>query len=271
MSRSLPPKCLAAMIAVEALPGTPLYGGSVQAVLDRALADAESYRAAGVDALVLENSFDLPYVKPPLAPEVVEVMRTVASEVRKIFAGPIGLQMLEAANLEALEIAAATDLDFIRVEGYVFAHIGGAGLIEGCAGKVLRRRRGLGVEHIRVFGDIKKKHCAHALTADLDLSEHARQAEFFLTDGHIVTGPRTGAEPQVDDLKAVRRVAAKPVWIGSGMTPENLARLFPCADGFIVGSTFREGGAFRGRLDPDRLARFMTAFRDLKSSSTLEY
>ena len=46
--------------------------------------------------------------------------------------------MLEAANEAALEIAHAADLDFLRVEGYVFAHVGGAGLIEGCAGKLLR-------------------------------------------------------------------------------------------------------------------------------------
>ena len=39
--------------------------------------------------------------------------------------------MLEAANETALEIAHVADLDFIRVEGYVFAHIGGAGIIEG--------------------------------------------------------------------------------------------------------------------------------------------
>lgn len=270
MARKLPSKCLAAMIAVEALPGTPLYGGSVAAIVDRAVADAEIYRGAGVDALVLENSFDLPYVKPPLALEIVSAMEEVARAVRAVFSGPIGLQMLEAANLEAIELAVAADLDFIRVEGYVFAHIGGAGLIEGCAGRVLRRRKELGAEHIRVFGDIRKKHCAHALTADLPITEHARQAEFFLSDGHIVTGPRTGAEPQVEDLRAVTSVASKPVWIGSGVTPENLPTLFPEADGFIVGSYFRTHGDFRGRLEEGRLACFMDAFRDLKSSPPTE-
>lgn len=259
------------MIGVEALPGTPLYGGSVEAIVDQAASDAEAYRDAGADALVLENSFDLPYIRPPLPEVVLETMLLVAKTVREIFDGPIGLQLLEAANLDAMRLAAAADLDFIRVEGFVFAHIGGAGLIEGCAGKVLRLRRELGAEHLKVFGDIKKKHCSHALTGDLDLTEHARQAEFFLTDGHIITGPRTGAEPLVEDLEAVGRVAAKPIWIGSGVTPENLSRLFPHADGFIVGSTFREGGAFRGKLAPDRLERFMSTFRDLKSSTPEEY
>ena len=49
--------------------------------------------------------------------------------------------MLEAANDTALEIAHETDLDFLGVEAYVFAHVGGAALIEGCAGRILRRRR----------------------------------------------------------------------------------------------------------------------------------
>lgn len=259
------------MIAVEALPGTPLFRGSLAEIVDRAVADAEAYRAAGVDALMLENSFDLPYTRPPLSEAVLEGMGQVARAVRATFAGPIGLQLLEAANLDAIELAAAADLQFIRAEGYVFAHIGGAGLIEGCAGHLLRRRRAIGAEHIQVFADLKKKHCAHALTADLDLAEHARQAEFFLTDGHIVTGPRTGAEPRVEDLRAVRAVARRPVWIGSGVTPENLPHLFPEADGFIVGSTFREGGDFRGGLEVARLERFVDAFRCLKSSSVTEY
>jgi len=49
-----------------------------------------------------------------------------ARRFRNRFAGPIGLQVLEAASDTALEIAFEADLDFLRVEGYVFAHVGGA-------------------------------------------------------------------------------------------------------------------------------------------------
>src|SRR2546429_442220 len=161
--RFLPDKFLGAMIALLPLPGSPRYGGDDERIVAQALSDLRHYMQAGADAIILENSHDLPYIKPPLPLRAVELVKRIAREVRARFKGPIGIQMLEAANETALEIAHEADLDFIRVEGYVFAHVGGAGIIEGCAGKLLRRRKEWGCGHIKVFADIKKKHCSHAL------------------------------------------------------------------------------------------------------------
>ena len=262
--RTLPNKFLGAMIAVLPLPGAPRYGGDDRQILRQALSDLEHYARAGVDAIVLENSHDLPYIKPPLPARAVEVLKRVAVEVRRRFAGPVGLQVLEAANQTALEIAHGADLDFVRVEGYVFAHVGGAGLIEGCAGRILRRRKELGCEHIQVFGDVKKKHCSHALTGDLDILDEVKQAEFFLVDGVIVSGARTTEPPMLAELRRVKKHARVPVLIGSGMTLKNIKTYYPLADGFIVGSAFREGGRFLGPLEPGRLEAFMKVWRRLR-------
>jgi len=262
--RTLPDKFLSAMIAVLPLPGAPRYGGDDPQIVAQALADLDHYLNAGVDAVLLENSHDLPYIKPPLPPRAVEVMKQVAVEVRRRFAGPIGIQMLEAANETALEIAHEADLDFLRVEGYVFAHVGGAGLIEGCAGQLLRQRKALGCERIKVFGDVKKKHCSHALTGDLDILDEVKQAEFFLVDGVIVTGARTTEPPEVAELRGVKKHAYVPVLIGSGMRPDNIETYYPLADGFIIGSTFRRGGRFLGALEPERLEAFMKTFSRLR-------
>jgi membrane complex biogenesis BtpA family protein len=256
----LPKKFLAAMIAVLPLPGSPRYDGNDDRIVRQALSDLRHYTEAGVDALLLENSHDLPYIKPPLPARAIEVMTRVAGAVRNHFPGPIGIQMLEAANETALEIAHRARLDFLRVESYVFGHVGGAGWIDGCGGKLLRRRRELQCEHIQVFGDVKKKHCSHAVTADLDIVDEVKQAELFLVDGVIVTGPRTGESPSPAELRRVKRAASVPVIIGSGMTAENIRRYYPLADGFIVGSTFREGGRYLGMLDSARLKKFMRVF-----------
>jgi membrane complex biogenesis BtpA family protein len=262
--RILPDKFLAAMIGVLPLPGAPRYAGSGKAVISAALADLEEYVTAGVDVFVLENSHDIPYMKPPLNSLGIALMKRIANEVRSRFNGPLGIQLLEAANQSALEIACEADLDFVRVEGYVFAHIGGAGLIEGCAGQLARRRAELGCNHIKFFGDVKKKHCSHALTADLDIKDVVKQAEFFLVDGVVVTGPRTGEPPELKELRSVKRTAHVPVIVGSGMTSRNISEFMPWADGFIVGSTVREEGKFLGRLDPTRLRAFVGAFQEAR-------
>ena len=264
--RTLPKKSLAAMIAVLPLPGAPLYTGDPELVFRTAMSDLEHYICAGVDAIVLENSHDLPYIKPPLNQAGVDLMSRIATAVRARFPGPVGIQMLEAANETALRIACKADLDFLRVEGYVFAHVGGAGLIEGCAGKLLRLRKELGCEQIQVFGDVKKKHCSHALTGDLDIVDVVKQSEFFLVDGVIVTGARTAEPPCPEELRRVQAEARVPVLIGSGMTAENISTYYPLADVFIVGSTFREGGRFLGTLEPARLNEFVRAFRSQKQA-----
>ncbi len=265
--RALPPRFLAGMIALAPLPGSPRYGNDDADIRERALSNLSHYVDAGLDVIVLENSHDVPYVKPPFDARALSLVKEIAAEVRARFEGPIGLQLLEAANLEALEVAAECDLDFVRVEGYVFAHIGGAGLIEGCAGELLRLRSRLAAEGVLVFGDLHKKHCSHALTGDLDIVDELRQAEFFDVDGVIVTGDRTEVPPDAGELATVAAAARVPVIVGSGMTPENISTYMPHADGFIVGSCLRVDGRFMERLDPERLARFARAFRKARSAS----
>jgi uncharacterized protein len=258
--RILPPKFLAAMIAVLPLPGSPLYDGDDQNIMRQALADLDAYKSAGVDSVMFENDHDLPYIQPPLDETGIALMTGIAKEARKRFDGPIGVQMLEAANITSLEIAAGADLDYIRVEAYVFAHVGGSGIINGSAGKILRRRKALQAEHIKVFADVKKKHGSHSLTIDRDIQDEIKQAEFFRADGVIVTSKFTGINPDRDDLIKAKQASKLPVLIGSGMTADNIREYLPLADGFIVGSYFRKGGKFLEKLEPERLNGFMDVF-----------
>lgn len=258
--RTLPPKFLAAMVAVLPLPGSPLYDGDDQRVIDQALSDVDVYMKAGVDSILFENDHDLPYIQPPLDKKGIALMTKIVKAARERFDGPIGIQMLEAANVTSLEIAAEADLDYIRVEAFVFAHVGGSGIINGSAGKILRRRKELHAEDIKVFADVKKKHGSHSLTIDLDITDEIRQAEFFLADGVIVTSQFTGINPDKTDLLKAKSATQLPVIIGSGMTSENIKEYLPLADGFIVGSYFRKDGKFLEQLEPERLGRFMKVF-----------
>lgn len=265
-TKILPPKFLAAMVAVLPLPGSPFYDGDDQKAIDQALADLDIYKKAGVDSILFENDHDLPYIQPPLDDKGIALMTKIVKEARERFDGPIGIQMLEAANITSLEIAAEADLDYIRVEAFVFAHVGGSGIINGSAGKILRRRKELHAEHIKVFADVKKKHGSHSLTIDLDIKDEIMQADFFRADGVIVTSQFTGINPDKNDLVKAKNATKLPVLIGSGMTAENIQEYLPFADGFIVGSYFRQGGNFLEKLEPERLYAFMKVFVSARKS-----
>ncbi len=113
-----------------------------------------------------------------------------------------------------------------------------------------------------MFADIKKKHAAHAITADVSLAETARAAEFFSADGVIVTGAATGDPCAPADVAAVRDGASLPVLVGSGITPANLAQ-YARAQGFIVGSSVKRAGRWSNPLDVDATCAVARAFHAL--------
>jgi membrane complex biogenesis BtpA family protein len=253
------PRALIGVIHVGALPGTPGSRHSIAEVVEAAVAEARVYTAAGFSGLTIENTHDRPYLKGKAGPEIVAAMTVIGAEVRRASGLPLGVQILAGANNASMAVAHACGAAFVRVEGFVFAHVADEGWIESTAAELLRYRRAIGAEQVRVFADIKKKHSAHAVTADVDLAETARAAEFFKADGVIVSGAATGRPTDPDEVKAVSRAVGIPTLVGSGVTPENLARL-DGADALIVGSSVKDGGLWSNRLDEGRVLAVARAF-----------
>jgi hypothetical protein len=250
-------KPIIGMIHVDPLPGTPQFSRGMPEIIARAKAEAQIYKDAGIDALMIENMHDVPYLKQKAGPEIVGAMAVVGYEIKNVTGLPCGVQILAGANTEALGVALAAGLDFVRVEGFVFAHVADEGIIDGCAGDILRYRRQIGADDILVLTDIKKKHSAHALTVDVDVMETARAAEFFLSDGLIVTGTVTGAEVNLEELRNVKKEVNIPVLVGSGITPENVDRYLAIADALIIGSYFKKNGHWAEAVDLNRVQTLM--------------
>ena len=256
-------KPVVAMIHLEALPGTPASRMDLRAIEARAVAEAEIYRDAGVHGLMLENMHDTPYLRGGVGPEIVAAMAIISRKVKATSKLPCGIQILAAANTEALAVAHAAGLDFIRAEGFAFAHVADEGLIQSSAAELLRFRRRIGAERVQVWADIKKKHSSHAITADVGIGETAHAVEFMRGDAVIVTGAVTGDAPQRADVLAVKKKTSLPVYLGSGVTAANLKQFYAAADGFIVGSEFKEDGDWSRAVEPGRVEKFMAAHRKL--------
>jgi membrane complex biogenesis BtpA family protein len=255
------PKPVIGMIHVGALPGTPAATLPMSAIIDAAVEEAKVYLRTGVHGLMIENMHDTPYPRGATGPEIVAAMTAIARAVVAAAPVPCGIQILAAANREALAVAHAAGLAFIRAEGFAFAHVADEGVIQSCAADLLRYRRAIGAESVQVWADIKKKHSSHAITADVGIGETAHAVEFMRGDAVIVTGAVTGDPPRRSDIEEVKTHTALPVVLGSGVTAGNLGAFFPVADGFIVGSAFKQGGVWSAGLDPARLDRFMETYR----------
>ena len=247
------------MVHVGALPGAPASRATVRQLVDHAVEEARLYRDAGVHGIGIENMHDVPYLRGTVGPEIVAALTLIAHAVKETTALPCGIQVLAGANHEALAVAHGASLDFVRVEGFAFAHVADEGIIESSAASLLRYRRTIGAERVQVWADVKKKHASHAITADVGIGETAAAAEFMRADAVIVTGAVTGVMPDEGDITDVRCHCTRPLILGSGITAENLARYYGLADGFIIGSYFKTDGRWSETVDPHRVERLMSA------------
>lgn len=258
-------KALVGMVHVGALPGTPLSSRPMRAIIDQAVAEARLLADAGFDGIMIENMHDRPYLRQVVGPEIVSAMTAILDAVRAAIDKPLGVQILAGANREALAVALAGRAAFVRVENFVFAHVADEGLMpEAEAGPLLRYRREIGGEHVRIFADVKKKHSSHAITADLDIGRTAQAAAFFGADAVVVTGPITGEAASIEDIREVAAAVELPVAIGSGVTPDNLPAFWDLVDAFIVGSYIKQGGQWHHPPDPDRVKTLLRAANRLR-------
>src|SRR5207249_5013021 len=138
------PRALIGMVHVGALPGTPAHDHGFAALVETAVAEARMLNDAGFQGVMIENMHDRPYLRRAVGPEIVAAMTAIGREIRHAVPIPLGVQVLAGANREALAVAQACGAAFVRVEGFVFAHVADEGLIESDAAELLRYRRAIG-------------------------------------------------------------------------------------------------------------------------------
>jgi membrane complex biogenesis BtpA family protein len=136
-------------------------------------------------------------------------------------------------------------------------------LDRGCAADLLRKRKALGAEHIKLFADVDKKHSVSF--PGIDLATHIEWTEFYLADALIVSGRMTGAAPDLEKVRQAKGFAGeRPVLLGSGTTAENIAAFLEIADGAIVGSSLKVDGEATNPVDVERVRRYMAAVRAMR-------
>jgi len=246
------------MVHLAPLPGAPGWQGDWQAVLDRAITDAESLVDAPVDGLLVENYGDVPFHRSRVPAETVAAMTRAVSEIRRRVTLPVGVNVLRNDARAALAIAMAAGATFIRVNVHIGALLTDQGWIRGRAASTLRMRQRLGLR-VAILADVAVKHSVLPPGFDVVAAAHETW-ERGLADALIVSGPATGRAPDPAALTAIRTsLPEAPLVIGSGVSSMNAAALLPLCDGVIAGSDLEQGGRAGGRVDPLRAKAFVDA------------
>ncbi len=129
----MPPRFIG-VVHLPPLPGGPRPSPGLDAVIERAVADAETLARGGADGLVVENLGDAPFAAEQVDPYTIAAMTRAVAAVRvAVPTLELGVNVLRNDAAAALSIAAATDAAFIRINVHIGAMITDQGLIQGQA------------------------------------------------------------------------------------------------------------------------------------------
>jgi len=165
-----------------------------------------------------------------------------------------------------LAIAVAAGARFIRVCLLTGARVWDTGELDhGCAARLIRKRKELGAEHIKILADVDKKHSV--AFPGIDLATHIEWTEFYLADALIISGKMTGSAPDLDKVKQARQLARRPILLGSGATEDRIVDFLKYADGAIVGTYFKVDGIAENPVDVNRVRKFMDVVSKARTKS----
>ncbi|HJN73752.1 MAG TPA: BtpA/SgcQ family protein [Myxococcota bacterium] len=259
MELLLADKPLVGVLHLPALPGAPVEGPGLQAIIDAALRDAEVLQDGGARGLIVENLGDAPFSKDRVEPHVPAMLAVIAREVRRRFELVVGINALRNDGLSALGAAAAAEAAFVRINVLVGAMVTDQGIIQGQARAVLDYRRKLG-SSCGIVADVLVKHAAPL--GPVDIAQVARDTfRRARADVLVATGSGTGRPTDLGRVRAIRAaVPEAPVWVGSGVTGDSAAEVASVADGAIVGTWLHRDSELEAPLDLDRVRRLADAF-----------
>jgi len=241
------------VVHLRPLPGAPLHSDFTE-VLDCAVRDARALEEGGVDALLIENFGDVPFLKTA-PPETVACMTVIAKEIARETSLPLGINVLRNDVVAAIAIAKAVNADFVRANQLIFPSFMPEGFMDANPGEVLRYKRQIGCRAM-IFADVRVKHSVQLAK----LEDFVENFERSLADAAIITGTSTGSAPDFRTVSRAKRLFKAPVLVGSGVNTENVSEFLKLCDGVIVGTYFKKSG----RVEAERvrsLVRIAKAFK----------
>jgi len=254
-------KPIIGVLHLKPLPGSPLYADDIDEIIDCALRDAKSLELGGVDAVLVENFGDIPYLKKVREPETIAAMSIIVREIFKAVSKPIGINFLRNSSIEAAAIAYVNKARFIRVNAFIETIESDSGIIEASAPELLRYLKKIKAD-LGILADINVKHASSLGSRDiktlcLDAFERG------LATAVILTGKRTGEAPDINVLTQLIKIKPGPVLIGSGLNVNNLD-LLKIADGAIVGTYFKRRTKNGYIVDVEKVKKFMEKVQELR-------
>jgi hypothetical protein len=236
----------------------------IKEVEKKFLGDLKALIDGGVDAIMIENNYDIPHferAKYSTIPHLTDLCLKAREETKK----PLGLCVLWNDYETALSIAKIARFNFVRIPVFVDRVKTDYGIFDAKSDECIEFRKQIKADNVLIFADVQVKHAKHLIKRPLH--EAVSEAIDKKADVVIITGKWTGDPPTKKDVAEAKKVAGKiPIILGSGITLENLKDFD--VDGYIIGTYFKSTDnskekdshnifSFKVRIERGRVKKFM--------------
>lgn len=220
-------KPIIALLHLRALPGDPLFGGSMNAVIEKAREELNALQDGGVDGILIANEFSLPYEKK-ISHVTVAAMGRIVGELSRDIKVPFGVNIV-SNPLATIDLAAATGANFVR-STFTGAYIGENGITDTNIPETLRRKAALGLHDLKLLFKVNPE--SDVYMAERSLEKITKSMIFHcFPDGLCVSGASAGSETDSSLVTRVKNVAGDiPVFCNTGCTKENIAEKLAQSD-----------------------------------------
>lgn len=230
-------------------------------VLNYALTEARKLENLEYDGLIIENFHDQPFQKTRVSDQVAAKLAVVSNVLQYRIDIDVGLNILRNACVQAMSIAAAVGLNFIRCNIWEGAYVTDQGIIEGAAYDVVNCKSNMQTS-VKVYADIMVKHASPMGSFSLiEAAEHAVGRGG--ADRIILSGKATGDTTPLDDVKLLTNMGIKPM-LGSGLTMDNMEDYQGLISGAIIGTAIKETDV-SSPIDMDKARDVIEKWRSIYS------
>jgi membrane complex biogenesis BtpA family protein len=257
-------KPVIAMVHLHPLPGSPHYniGDTIEDLVKAALKDAKALENGGVDGILVSNESDIPYLFR-VGPETIASMTYIASRIKEEISIPIGIDVLWGDARAALAIAKVIGSRFIRtlLSGVYASDLG---LINTEGAKVMRYRKFIGADDIRIFIYLNPEFASSLSPRPLSII--AKTLRWLrMADAYCISGPMPGMPPDIEEIKRIRNeVPDVPIIANTGMNKENVAKYLEYVDGVIVGTALKVGNVTLNPVEEEKVKEFMKVVKSVR-------
>ena len=251
------------MVHFPPLPSTPEYNNKegMEKIWTSIRQDLLALQEGGIDGILFCNEGDRPYSKG-VNSVIVATMAAMIGQLKNDLSVPFGVDIMWDP-VSALALAKGTGAKFVRGV-FTGAFTGDMGFFDAPGAEALRFRKSIDGSAIKIFSIVNAEF-AHPLD-QRSLALIAKGAVFVgIADALCVSGPMTGMEAKLNELKVVKdNSLGAAVIVNTGARKDNIEKQLEIADAVIVGTSLKFGGDTWKNVDVSRVLEFMTVVKKIR-------